>query len=31
VSFKNFLQPWFFINVRHGKISGFYFASKFVD
>ena len=21
VSFKSFLQPWFFINVRHGKIS----------
>ena len=31
VSFKNFLKPWFFINVRHGRVSGFYFASRFVD
>jgi hypothetical protein len=28
---KNFLKPWFFIDVRHGRISGFYFARRFVD
>jgi hypothetical protein len=27
----NFLKPWFFINVRKGHVSGFYFALKFVD
>ena len=27
----NFLKPWFFIDVRHGRVSGFYFALKFVD
>jgi hypothetical protein len=27
----NFLKPWFFVNVRHGRVVGFYFASKFVD
>ena len=27
----NFLKPWFFIDVRHGRISGFYFNLKFVD
>ena len=27
----NFLKPWFFIDVRHGRISSFYFALKFVD
>ena len=31
VSFRNFLRPWFFIDVRHGRVSGFYFASRFVD
>ena len=31
VTFKNFLKPWFFINVRRGRISSFYFASRFVD
>jgi hypothetical protein len=31
VSFKNFLKPWFFIDVRQGRVSCFYFASKFVD
>jgi hypothetical protein len=31
VTAKNFLKPWFFINVRHGRVSGFYFASRFVD
>ena len=31
VNFKNFLKPWFFIDVRRGRVSGFYFASKFVD
>jgi hypothetical protein len=28
---KNFLRPWFFINVRHGRVASFYFASRFVD
>jgi len=28
---KNFLKPWFFINVHRGRVSSFYFASKFVD
>ena len=27
----NFRKPWFFIDVRHGRVSGFYFALKFVD
>ena len=27
----NFLKPWFFINVKRGRISSFYFALKFVD
>jgi hypothetical protein len=27
----NFLKPWFFINMRHGRVDGFYFALKFVD
>ena len=27
----NFLKPWFFIDVRRGRVSGFYFALKFVD
>jgi hypothetical protein len=27
----NFLKPWFFIDMRHGRVSRFYFASKFVD
>ena len=31
VNFKNFLKQWFFIDVRHGRVSSFYFASKFVD
>jgi hypothetical protein len=31
VSFKNFLEPWFFIDVRQGRVSSFYFASKFID
>jgi hypothetical protein len=31
VSFKNFLKPWFFIDVRQGRVSSFYFASKFID
>jgi len=30
-TFKNFLKPWFFIDVRHGRVRSFYFASKFVD
>jgi hypothetical protein len=28
---RNFLKPWFFIDVRRGRVSGFYFALKFVD
>jgi hypothetical protein len=28
---ENFLKPWFFINVDQGRVSGFYFALKFVD
>jgi len=28
---KNFLKPSFFIDVRRGRVSSFYFASKFVD
>ena len=31
VTFKNFLKPWFFIDMRHGRVSSFYFASRFVD
>jgi len=28
---KNFLKPWFFINVRHGRVTSFYWALRFVD
>ena len=28
---RNFLKPWFFIDVRRGRVSGFYFALRFVD
>ena len=28
---RNFLKPWFFIDVHRGSVSGFYFALKFVD
>jgi hypothetical protein len=28
---RNFLKPWFFIYVREGRVSGFYFTLKFVD
>ena len=31
VTAKNFLKPWFFIDIRHGRVSSFYFASSFVD
>ena len=27
----NFLKPWTFINVKHGRVASFYFASRFVD
>lgn len=27
----NFLKPWFFINTKHGRVTSFYFALKFVD
>jgi hypothetical protein len=27
----NFLKPWFFIDVRRGRVSAFYFALRFVD
>ena len=28
---RNFLKPWFFIDVRRGRVSGFHFALRFVD
>ena len=28
---SNFLKPWFFIDVRHGRVARFYFALHFVD
>jgi hypothetical protein len=28
---RNFLKPWFFIDVHRGRVSGFHFALKFVD
>ena len=28
---RNFLKPWFFIHLRRGRVSRFYFALKFVD
>ena len=28
---KNFLKPWFFIDVRDGRVARFYFASRFID
>jgi hypothetical protein len=28
---QNFLKPWYFIEIRRGRISAFYFALKFVD
>lgn len=31
VTVKNFLKPWFFIDVRRGRVSSLYFASRFVD
>ena len=31
VTVGNFLKPWFFIYMRHGRVDGFRFASKFVD
>jgi hypothetical protein len=31
VNTKNFLKPWFFIDVRHGRVNSFYFDSRFVD
>jgi hypothetical protein len=31
VSVKNFLKPWTFVYVRHGRVTAFYFALKFVD
>jgi hypothetical protein len=27
----NFLKPWTFIDVRHGRVVSFYFAARFVD
>ena len=27
----NFLKPWFFIEIKNGRVDGFRFASKFVD
>jgi hypothetical protein len=31
VTGANFEKPWFFINMRHGRVSRFYFDLKFVD
>jgi hypothetical protein len=31
VSSQNFLKPWFFIDVRHGRVNSFFFDSRFVD
>lgn len=28
---KTFGRPWFFIDVQHGRVSGFTFATKYVD
>jgi hypothetical protein len=28
---KNFLKPWFFIYVHQGRVSYFYFSSRFID
>jgi hypothetical protein len=28
---ENFEKPWFIIDVRHGRITGFYFDLKYVD
>jgi hypothetical protein len=28
---RNFLKPWFFIDVRRGRVSAFYWSLKFVD
>jgi hypothetical protein len=30
-SAKNFGKPWFFINLRNGRVSGFYFALRYID
>jgi hypothetical protein len=31
VTAANFLQPWFFIYLRRGRVAHFYFALRFVD
>jgi hypothetical protein len=31
VTTKNFLKPWFFINVRDDRVARFYFAWRFID
>jgi hypothetical protein len=31
VNARNFAQPWFFIYLRRGHVSGFYFALRYVD
>jgi len=31
VTTDNFLKPWFFIDVRHGRVASFYWALRFVD
>jgi hypothetical protein len=28
---ENFLKPWFIIYVDHGRVTEFFFDSKFVD
>jgi hypothetical protein len=31
VTTKNFMKPWFFVNVHRGRVARFFFAWKFVD
>jgi hypothetical protein len=31
VAAANFLKPWFFIYMRHGRVARFLFSQKFVD
>jgi hypothetical protein len=30
-TYANFLKPWTFINVEHGRVASFYLAARFVD
>jgi hypothetical protein len=31
LSVTNYGRPWLFINLRHGHVSGFYFALHYID